>query len=102
MNDTLAEIDTLLTRIERLSEELQTDPDGHVHRSTAELRAAFEGRRAIEPAVARVRESIVMLRTGNRDGPRREFQRRAHGVDYLETVLDRELLPNLRRLGFEV
>lgn len=102
MNSKLAEIDTLLTRIERLSEELQTDPDGHVHRSATELHAAFGARRAIEPAVARVRDSIVMLRTGNRDGARREFQRRAHGVDYLEDVLDRELLPTLRRLGFEV
>jgi hypothetical protein len=101
-NSKLAEIDTLLTRIERLSQELRMDPDGHVRRSTTELRSAFDGRRAIEPAVARVRNGIVMLRTGNRDGSRREFQRRAHGVDHLEEVFDRQLLPTLRRIGFDV
>jgi hypothetical protein len=102
MNSKLAEITAVLTRIERLADELQADPDGHVRRSATELREAFEARDAIEPAVARVRDSILMLRTGNRDGSRREFQRRAHGVDHLEEVMDSELLPTLRRLGFEV
>lgn len=102
MNATLAEIDRLLTRIERLAQELQADPDGHVRRSATELRAAFAARGALEPAVARVRDSVVMLRSGNRDGSRREFQRRAHGVDHLEEVVERELLPSLRRLGFDL
>lgn len=102
MDAKLAEIDVLLTRIERLAEELEVDPDGHVRRSAAELRGAFVARRAVEPAVARVRDSVAMLRSSNRDGSRREFQRRAHGVDHLESVVERELLPHLRRVGFDV
>lgn len=102
MNDTLVKIDMVLARIERLAEALQADPDGHVSRSANELRTAFSSRAAIEPAVARVRDSMLMLRGGNHDGPRREFQRLAHGVDYLEDVMTRELLPELRRVGFDV
>jgi len=102
MNDRFAEIDVVLARIERLAEDLAVDPDGHVRRSATELRAAFDGRGSVEPAVARVRDSLVMLRSTNRDGSRREFQRRAHAVDHMEQVLEGELLPHLRRLGFEV
>lgn len=102
MNGDLGQIETVLTRLERLAEELQADPDGHVRRSANELRSAFEARRAIEPAVARVRDSVRMLRRGNEDGSRREYQRRAHGVDHLEQVVERELLPTLRRVGFDL
>jgi hypothetical protein len=98
----LASIHSVLARIERLAEELQTDPDGHVRRSATELRAAFDAHDAIEPAVARVRGSVNMLRSTNQHGSRREFQRRAHGVDHLEHVVEQELVPNLRRVGFEV
>jgi hypothetical protein len=98
----LAQIDIVLLHFERLAQGLQADPDRHVLRSANELRTAFSGRRAIEPAIARVRDSIHMLRTGNHDGSRREFQRRSHGVDHLQEVLERELLPELRRVGFEV
>jgi hypothetical protein len=102
MDPKLAEIEGVVARIERLAEELQADPDGHVRRSASELRVAFEGRTAMEPAVGRVRTSIEMLRRGNHEGSRREFQRRAHGVDHLQQVLERELLPTLRRIGFDV
>lgn len=102
MDAKLAAIDALATRIEHLAEGLPADPDGHVRRSAAELRATVDARGAVEPAVARLRGSVAMLRRGNRDGSRREFQRRAHAVDHLEQVLEWELLPSLRRLGFEV
>lgn len=102
VNTKLTEIHDLITRIERLAEDLQADPDGHVRRSATELRATFAARGPVEPAVARVRDSMLMLRRGNREGSRREFQRRSHGVDHLEQVVEGELLPTLRRLGFEV
>ena len=102
MNGTLARIDTVLARIERLAEELQQDPDHHVLRSANELRAAFSSRLAIEPAVTRVRAGLHMLRGGNHAGTRREFTRRAQGVDHLEQVMEQELLPELRRVGFNV
>jgi hypothetical protein len=102
MDPALSAIDVLLTRIECLAEELAFDTDGHVRRSAAELRATFAARGAIEPAVARIRDSVVMLRRDNHEGSRREFQRRAHGLDYLHQIVERELVPSLRRLGFEV
>jgi hypothetical protein len=98
----LARIVTVLARVECLAGELQHDADGHVRRSASELRVAFEAHSAIEPAVARVRDSVDMLRRANRDGCRRESQRRAQGVDRFVHVVEQELLPNLRRVGFDV
>ena len=98
----LAQIEMLLERIERLAEELHPDPDHHVARSAGELRAVFRARLAIEPAVARVRDGLEMLRSENHAGTRREFKRRAHAVDHLEQVMEQELLPELRRVGFDV
>ena len=102
MNGRLAEIEMMLLRIEHLAEELRADPDGHVRRSVEELRAAFVAREAVEPAVARLRESMAMLSTENRGGTRREYQRRAPGLDHLAGVVDDELLPYLRGIGFNV
>jgi hypothetical protein len=102
MDGKLAHIDTTLARIALLAEALKADPDGHVRRSIEELRAAFDGREAIEPAVTRVRASVKMLRMGNHEGSRREFQRRAPGLDQLCALVEQELLPDLRGLGFDV
>jgi hypothetical protein len=102
MDAELAHIEAILTRIEALAVELRADPDGHVRRSVGELRAAFHAREAVEPAVVRVRDSVEMLRRNNEDGSRREFQRRAQGLDHLQDVIADELLPHLRRMGFEV
>ena len=102
MNAKLAQIDTALTHLADLAGGLRADPDGHVRRSVEELRTAFDARNAIEPAVARVRDSMDMLRSGNQTGSRREFRRRATGLDHLSDVVEQELLPHLRRLGFEV
>src|SRR5688572_7687833 len=102
MTGKLERIDMVLARIERLAEDLHQDPDRHVLRSANELRTAFCQRLAIEPAVARVRDGVHMLRGGNRDGTRREFNRRAQSVDHLEQVMERELLPELRQVGFNV
>jgi hypothetical protein len=102
MNHHLTQVDTILGTIERLAEELRADPDGHVRRSANELRAAFGERRAIEPAVARLRESVEMLRRDNQAGRRREFQLRAPGLDHLGNIVEHDLLPHLRRLGFEL
>ena len=102
MDGKFVQVDTALTRLAHLADELRADPDGHVRRSVEELRSAFETRGAIEPAVARVRDSVEMVRAGNRAGSRREFQRRATGLDYLDEVVVQEVLPHFRRLGFEV
>jgi len=102
MNARLAVIEMVLVRIERLAHDLRADPDGHVLRSATELRRVFSARLAIEPAVARVRDSVTMLRRTTHDGSRREFQLRQQGVEHLEAVMERELLPELRGVGFNV
>jgi hypothetical protein len=102
MSVMLVQIDGIIGRIERLAGRLLADPDGNVRRSALELRAAFDDRRAIEPAFARMRESVRMLRRGNYDGCRREFRRRASGLDHLDDVVQQELLPQLRQVGFDV
>ena len=102
MNDDLTRLEAILARIAGLADHLPVDPDGYVHRSASELRAAFQERRAVEPPLTRMRASIEMLRQHNHDGPRREFRRRAHDLDHIEAVLSNELLPQLRRIGFDV
>ena len=102
MHDKLNHVDVILARIAQLAGELKNDPDGHVRRSIDELREAFTTRGAMEPAVARVRQSIDMLRAGDHEGARREFQRRAPGLNHLSDVIEHELLPDLRRLGFDL
>lgn len=94
----LARIVMVLARVERLAAQLQDDADGLVRRSATELRVAFEARVAIEPALARVRGSVDVLRRANHEGCRREFL----GVDHFERVVEQELLPDLRRVGFDV
>ena len=102
MTEQLTQIDATLLRLVQMAAELRADSEGHVRRSVEELQAAFTAREAIEPAVARVRESLSMVRIGDRAGARREFQRRAPSLDYLGYILEQELLPDLRRLGFEL
>jgi hypothetical protein len=102
MSAMLVQIDGVLGRIERLSDQLREDPDQDVHRSALELRAAFGDRRAIEPALARMRASMRLLRRSHHDGYRREFVQRASALDCLDDVLEQELLPQLRQVGFDV
>jgi hypothetical protein len=102
MKRQLDEIDTTLARIAHLAGGLTADPDRHVQRSVEELRTAFTERTAIEPAVGRVRSTVTLLRTEDGESPRREFHRRAAGLDHLGDVVEHELVPSLRRLGFEV
>ena len=96
------QIDGILERIERLADQLRADPGRSVYRSALELRAAFDDRRAIEPAFARVRESVRILQRGHQDESGREDRVRATSLDSLEAVVEQELGPQLRRIGFEV
>lgn len=98
----LSQIDAILEDIEQLAQALRTDPDGHVCRSAAELRRAFASRTAIEPAVARVMQSVRMVRRASLDGSRREFQRQVRGLNRIERTIGRDLIPQLRSIGFEV
>lgn len=78
------------------------DAADHVRRSVDELRTAFVTRAAVEPAVDRVLRSLTMLQAARRDGHRRDHQREAPGLDNLLTAVRTQLVPVLRRFGFEV
>jgi hypothetical protein len=100
---TFVYVDSAIERVARLAERLtEGDPDGHVRRSVEELRAAFAARAPVEPVVARVLRSVELLTAANHDGCRREFDHRAPGVERIAAALKTDLLPELRRLGFEV
>jgi hypothetical protein len=99
MNTVLLEIETILAQVERLASQLRTDPDRFIYRSAIELRTTFVDRRPIEPALERVRISVRTLRHATPDHGERHV---ATALDFLDDVLEQELLPRLRRTGFEV
>lgn len=102
LTDQLAQLDRLLEQIEQLAARLRSDPDRYVSRTASELHAAFDDRRAIEPLFGRLRDSVRMLRRANHDGTRREFRLCAPTLDELDTVVERDVKPRLRQIGFEV
>jgi hypothetical protein len=95
------EIEVILAQVERLASQLRADPDRFIYRSAIELRATFVDRRPIEPAFERVRISVRTLRSATPE-PIRQHPRVATTLDFLDDVLEQELLPRLRRTGFEV
>lgn len=101
MNTVLLEIEEILSQVERLASQLHADPDRFIYRSAIELRATFADRRPIEPALERVRISVRTLRHATPEAIV-EAHRAATTLDFLDDVLEQELLPRLRRTGFEV
>jgi hypothetical protein len=78
------------------------DAEGHVRRSIEEFATAFSGREALEPAVARMRGSLVMLHGSQLAGRRRAYEHDKTLLGELDRVIENELLPELRRIGFPV
>ena len=100
MTRILTEIDAILGQVERLARQLPTDPDRFIERSASDLRSTFDDRRAIEPAVDRVRISVQVLRraVAKQHAPSRP----ATTLDFLDDVIEHELMPRLRCSGFDV
>jgi hypothetical protein len=92
----LANVTTIADRL------LDGDSEGHVRRSIEEFAVAFTRREPIAPAVARLRTSIVMLYESRAAGARRAFERDKALIGELDAAIEEELLPALRRLGFEL
>ena len=101
MTRDLREIEAILSQIERLARQLPTDPERFVERSAIDLRSTFDDRRAIESALDRVRISVQALqRAGSTQRP--TPPRPATALDFLDDVIAHELIPRLRRSGFDV
>jgi hypothetical protein len=101
--DVLAGVVVALARVTVIAERLlDGDSEGHVRRSIAEFATAFAHREAIEPAVDRMRTSILMLHESRRAGRRREYEHDKELVGELDRAIEERLLPELRRIGFAV
>jgi hypothetical protein len=101
--DTFAGVVVSLAQVVTIAERLlDGDAEGHVRRSIEEFAAVFERREAIEPAVARMRNSIVMLHESRRSGARRAFEHDKVLIEDLDKAIEERLVPELRRLGFDV
>jgi hypothetical protein len=101
MTSVLTEIEAILAHVERLARQLRTDPERFIFRSAIELRTTFDDRRAIGPALERVRISVRALRRATASQPSMG-SRPATTLDFLDDVLEHELVPRLRRSGFDV
>ena len=101
MTRILTEIDAILGQVERLARQLPTDPDRFIERSATDLRTTFDDRRAIEPAVDRVRISVQVLRRAV-SNQHATASRPATTLDFLDDVIEHELMPRLRCSGFDV
>ena len=101
--DVFGGVVSALARVTMIAERLlDGDAEGHVRRSIEEFAMTFARREAIGPAIARMRQSIVMLHDSRDAGSRRAFELDKSLIDDLDTAIERQLLPELRRLGFEL
>lgn len=101
--DVLAGVVVALAKVTAIAERLlDGDAEGHVRRSIEEFAMAFAGREAIAPAVCRMRNSILMLHECRDAGGRRAFERDKALVDELDRAIEERLMPELRRLGFDL
>ena len=78
------------------------DAEGHVRRSVDELCAAVTKKEGIEPAVNRLLRGLRGLDDARAARRRRDFGRESLAVDRLLDAVQEELLPTLRRVGYQV
>ena len=94
MKEPFEEIAAALDRVTSIAERV---PDEVVRSSARELRRTFAERGSVEPAVGRLQNSLSRL---SRDEERRSQEQKA--VSQLDAAIAEQLLPELRRVGFDV
>ena len=92
MNEPFKNIAAALDQVTSIAERV---PDDVVKSSARELRRTFEERGFVEPAVGRLRSSVSRLATD-------EQPRSGKIVSQLNSAIAEQLLPELRRVGFDV
>jgi hypothetical protein len=92
MKEPFEEIAAALDQVTRIAERV---PDDVVQSSARELQRTFTERGSVEPAVGRLQSSLSRL---SHDEQRREQKI----VRQLDAVIAEQLLPELRRVGFDV
>ena len=96
-------IEAALQVVEKFASRLTVDDaEGHVRRSVDELWAAVTTKEGIEPAVDRLLRGLRGLDDVRAASRRRDFERESPAVDRLLDAVQEELLPALRRVGYQV
>jgi hypothetical protein len=92
MNELFKDIADALDRVTSIAESL---PDDVVKVSARELQRTFAERGSVEPAVGRLQSSVSRL-------ARTKQPRQEKIVSQLDAAIADQLLPELRRVGFDV
>ena len=96
-------IEAALQVVEKFASRLTVgDAEGHVRRSVNELAAAVTKKEGIEPAVDRLLRGLRGLDDARAARRCRDFGRESPAVDRLLDAVQEELLPALRRVGYQV
>jgi hypothetical protein len=102
-DEDFASIEAALQVVEKFASRLTVgDAEGHVCRSVNELCAAVTKKEGIEPAVDRLVCGLRGLHDVRAASRRRDFGRESPAVDRLLDAVQEELLPALRRVGYQV
>ena len=94
MKEPFEQIAAALDRVASIAERV---PDDVVRSSARELQRTFAERGSVEPAVGRLQHSVSRLSHG---APPRAGEQRI--VSQLDTAIAEQLIPELRRVGFDV
>ncbi len=94
MKEPFEEIAAALDTVTSIAERV---PDDVVRSSARELQRTFAERGSVEPAVGQLRHSLSRL---SHDEQRRSQEQKI--VSQLDTAIAEQLLPELRRVGFDV
>jgi hypothetical protein len=97
MKEPFEDIAAALDRVTSIAERL---PDEVVRSSARELQRTFAERGSVEPAVGRLRRSVSRLSRIQPAAARPAPQ--AMVVNQLDAAIAEQLLPELRRVGFDV
>ena len=93
MKEPFEEIAAALDRVTSIAERV---PDEVVRSSARELRRTFAERGSVEPAVGRLQNSLSRLSQDERRSREQKI------VSQLDAAIAEQLLPELRRVGFDV
>jgi hypothetical protein len=94
MKEPFEEIAAALDQVTRIAERV---PDDVVRSSARDLQRTFAERGSVEPAVGRLQNSLSRL---SHDEHRRSQGQKI--VSQLDAAIAEQLLPELRRVGFDV
>ena len=103
MDEEFISIKAALEVVEKFTSRLTVgDAEGHVRRSVDELYSAVTKKEGIEPAVDRLLRGLRGLNDAHAARRRRDLGRESPAVDRLLDAVQEELLPALRRVGYQV